>query len=166
MIAKLSKKDIVAFSYITILSIIAVVYAFSIIPSPGKEQVIARDAKRVADLSNIQTAVDNYYQTHNTLPSTLDNLKTQAYDPSTPLVKTDPQTKQPYEYSVTSTYSYKLCATFETDSTKDQPDPNDSTTYPVYGGDFTHPQGHFCFTEREQPPYNQTYPVTHPSIFP
>ena len=166
MIAKLTKKDIIAFGYITLLSIIAVAYAFSIIPSPAKEQIIATDAKRVSDLSDIQTAVDNYYQTHNKLPATLDNLKTKAYDPSTPLVKTDPKTNQPYEYTVTSTYGYKLCATFATDSTKEQPDPNDSTTYPVYSGDFTHPEGHFCFTQKEQPPYNQPIPVTHPKIYP
>src|SRR6185437_8532699 len=162
MIEKLNKKDIIALSYITILSLIAVVYGFSIIPSPAKEQVIATDAKRVSDLSNIQTTVDNYYQTHNVLPTTLDQLKSQAYSPSTPLDKTDPQTNKPYEYTVMSQYNYQLCATFATDSTKDQTDPNDTTSvsYPVYNGDFTHPAGHFCFTEKEQPPYNG--PITHP----
>ncbi len=166
MIGKLNKKDITALIYITLLSIIAVVYGFSIIPSPASEQVLATDHKRVVDLANIQTAVNNYYQTNKALPSTLDELTTQVYDASTPLEKTDPQTKQPYEYSVSGQYSYKLCATFATDSTKEQTNAYDTTTvsYPVYKDQFNHPVGHFCFTEREQPPYNP--PVIYPTRLP
>ncbi len=169
MIANLNKKDIIAISYITLLSVISIGYGFSIIPSPAKQQVIAADQKRVEDLANIQTAVDYYYQTHDTLPTTLDDIKTQAYSPTTPLRRTDPTTGASYEYSVTSPYSYSFCATFETDSNKQQADPNDTTdySYPVYKGDFTHPIGHYCFTEREQPNYNYSpSPSDYPVIIP
>jgi len=163
MIVKLTKKDIIAIGYITLLSIVAVVYAFSVIPSPATERTLATDHKRVSDLGEIQLAVDNYYQTNNTLPQSLDNLTTLPYSTSTPLEKTDPQTHQPYEYSVTGPYSYKLCATFATDSSKEKPNQYDdiNVSYPMFSGDFSHPVGHFCFAEKEQPPYNP-----HPSIFP
>jgi hypothetical protein len=168
MTGKLTKKDIIALGYITLLSIVAVVYGFSIIPSPSSEQQIATDQKRVTDLSNIQAAIEIYYQDNSALPVNLDTLTTQAYDTSTPLEKTDPQTKHPYEYMVTGPYSYKLCATFTTDSMKTQPNQYDKpvVSYPVYNGNFTHPAGHFCFTEQEQPPYNPQEPSTHPTIFP
>jgi type II secretory pathway pseudopilin PulG len=168
MIGKLNKKDIIALIYISLLSIIAVVYGFSIVPSPGQEQIFATDHKRVVDLANIQSAVDDYYQTNNTLPQSLDEITTQTNDPSTPLEKTDPQTKQPYEYTITSVYSYKICATFTTDSTKEQPNENDTTVpdYSSYQDQFKHPSGHFCFMEQEQPPNNPPYPINNPTLYP
>ena len=169
MIGNLNKKDIIALVYITLLSIIAVGYGFSIIPSPMSEQAFATDQKRVEDLSNIQTAVDAYYQNNDKLPISLTSITTQAYDPSMPLEKKDPQTNQPYVYQVTSSYSYELCATFTTDSSKEQPDQYDNTGvyYPITNGSYTHPAGYFCFTEREQPKYNppSSYPPVYP-IFP
>lgn len=161
MIGKLNKKDILALSYITLLSLVAVVYGFSVIPSPASEQTIATDHKRVVDLAYIKEAVDNYYQTNtSTLPQTLDEITTRAYDSSTPLEKNDPQTNQLYEYTVTGPYSYRLCATFTTDSSKELADTTDQTTvdYPVYKAQFVHPTGHFCFNEHETPPYYPPYP--------
>jgi hypothetical protein len=168
MIGNMTKKDIVALSYITFLSIASVIYGFSIIPSPASEHVIATDHKRVVDLANIQSAVDNYYQTNNTLPPTLDVLTTQAYDGSTPLAKTDPQTKQPYEYSVTGQYSYELCATFTTDSNKEKPNPDDTTVpdYSSYKDQFNHPIGHYCFTESEQTTDSPSPVEVYPSRLP
>jgi hypothetical protein len=168
MIGKLNKKDSIALIYITLLSIIAVVYSFSIIPSPLTEQNITTDLKRVDDLANIKTAVDNYYQTNGTLPQSLGELTQQAFSYTQPLEKTDPQTKQPYEYTILNQYSYQLCATFTTDSKKDQPDSyvTTSVSYPVYNGDFTHPQGHYCFTQREQPPYPPPSIQINPTKYP
>lgn len=159
MTGKLTKKDILALSYITILSVVAVVYGFSIIPSPVTERVIATDHKRVVDLANIQTAVDNYYQNNNsTLPPNLDSITTQAYDGSTPLAKTDPDTKQPYEYHILDPYNYQLCATFTTDSNKEKPEQYDTTVpdYSSYKDQFTHPVGHYCFSESETPPVSDS----------
>ncbi|HSX09087.1 MAG TPA: hypothetical protein VLF93_02965 [Candidatus Saccharimonadales bacterium] len=168
MIANLNKKDIVAIVYITLLSVIAVVYALSIIPSPNTEQIIARDHKRIADLGDIKSAVDYYYQQNNILPPSLAELTTQAYSPSTSLEKNDPKTHEPYEYTVTSSYSYSLCATFETDSTKEQPNSYDTTAedYSIYDNQFNHGIGHSCFTEKEPPLYDQSFPIAHPTIFP
>ncbi len=165
MIEKLNKKDIIALIYITLLSIIAVVYGFSIIPSPVQEQTIATDQKRVVDIAQLQTSIDDYYQTNKTLPSSLDEITTNTYNTSTLLEKTDPQTKQPYEYTLLDQYTYQLCADFTTDSTKESPDTYDTTVsdYPVYKDQFKHLSGHICFTKREPIPQN---PSTYPTIFP
>src|SRR5579859_4602627 len=147
MIGKLTKKDIIALLYMTILSVVAVVYGFSIIPSPTAEQKVATDHKRVVDLANIQASVDDYFNSNNVLPPSLSEVTTNANDNTTPLEKIDPQTKQPYVYQVTGPYSYQLCATFTSSSYNESPNMDDTVNpdYSTYSSDFKHPAGYFCF---------------------
>jgi hypothetical protein len=153
MMGILHKKDILAMIYITILTVVALVYGFNIIPSPAKEQQISMDHKRVIDLGTLQTSIDDYYQNNNTLPQSLNDLTFNTNDFSTPLHKTDPQTQDPYQYFVTSPTSYQLCATFATSSSQDDTNAYDDTNadYSSYSSTFTHPAGHFCFSETETP---------------
>jgi len=162
----LHKKDIIAVMYITILTIVAVVYGFNIIPSPSKEKLMVADHKRVIDLGTIQAAIDDYYQNNSMLPQSLNELTYNANDPSTPLNKVDPQTHQPYEYFITSPTSYQLCALFLTNSAQDDTNAYDdaASDYSTYSSNFKHPAGHFCFTKTETStdipsPYEQLSPA-------
>jgi hypothetical protein len=149
MIEKQFNKDRVALVYISMLTIIAVVYGFTIIPSPFKAREIAYDHKRVVDLGQIQSAIDTYYQNNNKLPNSLNDLPKTS--DSITLEKADPQTQQPYEYHITNPTSYKLCANFTTDTTNEDSNYYDTNNpdYSTYSSDFTHAIGHKCFDENE-----------------
>lgn len=166
MIGKLTSKDKIALLYMTTLSIVAVLYGFSIIPSPSTENLISTDHKRVVDLANIQASVDDYYQSNSVLPPSLDEMTTNINDTTTPLEKNDPKTKQPYSYQVISPYAYKLCATFTNNSYNENPNNSDTVNpdYATYSSDFKHPAGYYCFTERETPANAPlpTYPTQYP----
>src|SRR5689334_14627785 len=138
-------QDIIVLIVVTILSVLAGIYGFSRIPSPAKQHAIKLDHKRIADLANIQYSITDYAQTNDALPTSLDQVKTQRYS-TTPLEKTDPETNVPYEYTVISSTSYQLCATFTTDSSKEDANYYDSDNY-VYSADktkFAHGIGPKC----------------------
>ncbi len=162
----LHKKDALALMYITILTIAALVYGFYIIPSPAKEREIVADHRRVADLGALHSEIDIYYQDNQQLPQTLATISNN----DKPLNKIDPATQQPYEYTMTSEKSYKLCANFTTSSSND--DPNDYDTanpdYSTYQDKLKHPAGHYCFDENENAydysgqDATNTYPTSEP----
>ena len=151
MIVLQNKKIIIGVIYITILTIIAFIYALSIIPSPSMERNITADHKRVTDLGTLQQNIDSYYQTNSVLPQSLKELTSNTYDPTTPLDKTDPETKQPYIYKIVDPSDYKLCAIFQTSSLKEDPTTDDTSdpTYSTYSSLFKHPIGYHCFSESE-----------------
>ncbi|HWY79896.1 MAG TPA: hypothetical protein VNW29_06075 [Candidatus Sulfotelmatobacter sp.] len=157
MIGKQFNKDAITLAYITILTAIALVYGFTIIPSPALQQMFAIDHKRVVNLGYIQSSIDTYYQTNSQLPKSLNELTTNSYNSQEPLSKIDPQTKQPNGYIITSSSTYKLCATFATNSSKEDVNSYDITNnydYPTFKDKFKHPVGYYCFNEKE---YQNTY---------
>lgn len=148
MIKNLRKKETLAIIYMTLLAGLALVWGFSIIPFPGRENGIINDHKRVIDLANIQNSIDSYYTTNNHLPQTLSTLGNSS-DYGTPLETTDPQTNQEYGYIITSPNTYNLCATFSTSSSQDDPNAYDDSSgdYASYSDQFKHPSGYYCFSE-------------------
>lgn len=150
MIGKTFNKDLVAPVYITVLTVIALVYGFTIVPSPQTERNRSFDHKRVSDLGNIKTSIDNYYNDNGNLPPSLSVLKSDDSE-GIKLYKTDPQTKQQYGYSITGPETYKVCATFLTDSSKDDANSYDDNApdYTTYMDDFKHSVGYHCFEENE-----------------
>ncbi|HZE87697.1 MAG TPA: hypothetical protein VE090_05865 [Methylomirabilota bacterium] len=140
-------KDLFSLIYITVLTVLAGVYGFMIIPSPALQRERLLDHKRVTDLGQIQYTIDDYYHKANQLPQTLEALSTNSYAPSTPLTKIDPQTSKPYEYQITNQLSYKLCATFTTDSSKEAPSTYDDQNYNYtsFRDKFKHAIGTKCF---------------------
>lgn len=166
MIGRLTKKDKIALVYITLLTLFAVVYGFSIIPSPLRQQILAYDQQRVVDLGEIQSSVEDYYQTNNTLPNSLDDLSN-TYDSSNQLDITDPQTKQPYEYTILNPTSYQLCAVFTHSSLNEKQSPEETTSvanYPAFSYQFKHPAGHYCFTKQIPFSMYNNPPQTQPLI--
>ena len=145
----MNRKDIISTIYITILTAAALVYGFMSIPSPAQQHEISLDHRRVSDLGEIKQTIEQYYQTNNHLPVSLDELKTNAYTSTEPLNKKDPQTNAPYEYKILHEVppDIQLCATFTTDSSKDDPTASDNANYAYssFSGNYQHPKGHYCF---------------------
>src|SRR5258708_10129974 len=160
-------KNSIALVYISFLALVSVVYGLTIIPSPAQEHDRSLDHKRVVDLGELHTAIETQYQQNSALPQSLGEITATNDDPSSPLNKTDPQTNQPYEYKITSPTTYKLCATFATDSSKEDPATYDANNYnyATYKDQFKHLSGHYCFTETEEATGGVDYGNS-PTIFP
>jgi hypothetical protein len=110
---KLSIKSAIAVCAISVTVIITIAGFFTM-GSPGDERARRQDAQRVNDLTQIAYAVDQYAYVYKTLPQKLEDLTTKRDIYITSI--TDPVTHAPYEYTVTASNTYELCATFETDS--------------------------------------------------
>lgn len=153
MTGKLLNKDTWSLIYITALTVAALLYGFSTIPSPSQQRDIKLDHERVSDLGQLNFSINEYYTNHEQLPKSLDELTDNAYAPGTPLIKEDPVTHQQYEYIITSLTSYKLCATFASDSTKEAQYAydEDNYNYSSFSDNFKHGKGHICFIKTVPP---------------
>lgn len=89
-----------------------IVYSFVIIGSPKTQRELRLDQRRLEDLQTIQSQVLNYWQEHEKLPDSLNAM----IDPlqSWQHIPTDPEFEKGvhYDYNVTGTLSFELCATF------------------------------------------------------
>jgi len=68
----------------------------------------ARDAKRIADLKQLQVALELYYDESGSYPLTLNELS-----PRYIAVPVDPKTNNPYDYQRQGETDYKICAQLE-----------------------------------------------------
>jgi hypothetical protein len=96
-----------------ILAVVTIVAGFFIVGTPAQARLARFDAQKVMDLQNIQYQVTYYWQAKQKLPASLADL---TNSPSYGAVPVDPQTQAEYEYSATGALSFKLCATFNTES--------------------------------------------------
>lgn len=118
---------------------VMVVVGFTYIGGPGKQRLLRADGRRVQDLYQLSQSVDTFWRTHeNELPNSLADL--------TPPAAADPLTRAPYTYTLLTSTSYNLCASFSLAS------PPRSESSP-----WRHPEGSHCFTfdtaHMPQPPY-------------
>lgn len=93
------------------LAIGAIVGGTIAVGTPFKLQATKRDDARVTALKRIQQEIEGYATGHFALPNQLSDLPSMLVYPDR---YSDPQTRIPYEYRITSVNSYDLCATFET----------------------------------------------------
>ncbi len=142
----------------------AVIGGFIIVGPPSKQRAVRFDQQRTNDLSSIQSQlVYSYYQSKGTVPESLGELSDSI---SGYMVPTDPETKQPYEYTKKSPLSFELCSTFTLTS-------QDTKGRGEFGGDYgiaypsmiypgapdnnwPHEAGRTCFTRTIDP---EKYPV-------
>lgn len=126
----------------------SVIWGFSVLGSPRTQRLYKYDNQKVNDLSNINNEISNYYSTKGVLPENLTQLSTGYAFP----VLQDMQTQKPYEYEKTGNLTYKLCAEFNFESTKEK---NGSISYPMYGRDgfvyWNHQAGRHCFEQTINP---------------
>lgn len=91
---------------------------FYLIGPPAAERTRRLDERRRMDLQRLQLAANLYWTRNNRLPATLDELAVEA---GTNIYSRDPQTGQPYGYTVKGSDTYELCAEFarESEETRD-----------------------------------------------
>jgi hypothetical protein len=111
-----------------LVALIAVAAGFFIMGTPSQIREMRLDDQRIQDLQNIQWQVINYWQQHESLPATIDDLNDPLANWQAPA---DPVTKEPYTYTRTSPLDFQLCATFAAlgDSSANAygPNPGDTT---------------------------------------
>ena len=123
----------------------SIVWGFSVLGSPRTQQLLKYDEQKVNDLQNINSQIQNFYQLKNKLPATLnDVIGINGYYGTLPV---DEQTGQAYEYRITSSGKYELCANFNLES----PDTTNPSFARVPGAldtlyTWEHSSGHYCFT--------------------
>lgn len=133
----------------------SIVGGFAVMGSPTTQRQIRFDQQKISDLQTIQWQIINYWQAKQKLPENLSVLN----DPLTgTVVPNDSQTNAPYTYSIVSDkdLSFKLCAIFNHDSTKEQGMDQRMISYPSGTGikgeeNWTHSVGETCFTRTIDP---------------
>jgi hypothetical protein len=111
-IGKYNKARVVLSCVAILIALIGIVLGFMIVGSPTKQRSIRFDNQRVSDLQNIQWQIVNYWQQKGKLPNSLDEVK----DPiSGVTIPVDPESNNPYKYSVINATKFELCATFDLD---------------------------------------------------
>ncbi len=86
---------------------------FYLVGPPAEERVRRLDSRRETDLQRLRLAADLYWTRNRRLPATLDELHKEA---GTDIYSRDPQSGQPYEFSVKASDTYELCAEFARES--------------------------------------------------
>jgi hypothetical protein len=103
----------------------------------------------------LQNEIVNYYRAKNALPQSLDQLTNSISGIRPP---NDPQSRRPYEYRMTGTLSFQLCADFSLPTVL-QEKPLAYSTPGVSGWNWSHGTGRECFTRTIDPALNGSPPV-------
>lgn len=126
-----------------VVVVAVVIAAVAIIGPPAKQREARLDARRVQDLGRIESAIARHAGQHGTLPADLPGL---ASRPGQRISTADPVDGTPYDYRITGPLTYRLCATFSTDTA----DPR-ATTDRV-PDEWSHGAGRQCFERRYRAP--------------
>lgn len=116
------------------VALIAVAISIHLHP-PSEARARRLDQIRMQSLQQTEIALYSYFAAHQALPADLSVLDSEE-NHHRDVKWHDPETGQPYEYSVTGDKTYQLCATFSMSS-----DTND-TPIGLFG---THTAGRDCF---------------------
>lgn len=112
---------------------------------PSEERLRTLDRRRSDQINQLTNAVDSFYNNKGYLPATINTLQedqtSYAYINGATI---DPATQAPYEYRVTSSSTFEICGTFDTDTNTSQnrlnPNVPESPIYPS-----PHTAGRVCF---------------------
>ena len=123
----------------SVVVVVAIVLGVALVGSLTTARLKRFDYQRLADLQTIHRELqllchdpDVKDELKRELPSTLEELASLARSERINLI--DPETQQPYVYTVTDATSYELCATFTLERNSD---------VEVF---WNHPTGRHCFT--------------------
>lgn len=140
------KKTAIAASIVVLATI---VLGFILVGSPAQQRKVRFDDQRVSSLSMIQGQITNYYSMKQELPAKLSDLENPLIGFNVPV---DPQTGAAFEYAVTSSLSFELCATFETASIGGEKDvTRPYGIYEPYNESWTHADARTCFSRTIDP---------------
>lgn len=133
----------------------AIISGFFIMGSPNQVRLYRFDSQKVSDLQSIQYQLINFYQQKESLPANLDELNDPLSGWSMPK---DPQGGT-YHYERTGNLSFKLCATFNAESQKNQAAISEPKVYGLEGENWQHSAGEVCFDRtidpQRYPPYSK-----------
>lgn len=138
--------------------VLSIISSFLVIGSPLAARNAKLDGRRISDLQNIQWQIVQFWQQKEKLPGTLNELA----DPiSGYVVPKDPVTETIYEYKVTGTYSFELCAVFSSKALEGNGDLTViADPYAKNGETWSHEKGRHCFNRsidpERYPPYTRT----------
>jgi hypothetical protein len=124
----------------SLLTIAAMACGIWVMGSPAQQRLIRLDDARVADLAQLEVAVERYLREQQQLPATLEVLVNQ---PGTDLRWRDRSSHQPYGYRPLGDEAIELCAHFATDTAR---------TAHGDAGDWPHPAGQHCFRRPVEKP--------------
>lgn len=124
-----------AFVITSLLLVVAGIGAgFGVLGSPARQRRISLDAERIQDLNTIASQLQFQAQEPDKAKS---NLPEQL--PENLKLSRDPVTGEPYEYRRIDESTYKLCATFTTDSREHA----EGSSW--FDAQWQHPEGRYCF---------------------
>ena len=125
-----ANRDSVAAVVAAVAVVAVVVLGFVKTRGPSAQRLYRTDQKRIQNLSQLANELNvQYNRRDKQLPETLDDAQKTKY--------LDPVTGQPPVYTPKPPNKYTLCATFSTDSTKEESDPSFHF--------WTHSAGSKCF---------------------
>ncbi len=140
-----------------ILVVLSIVAGFFIMGSPSQVRLYRFDDQKVSDLQIVQSQIVNYWQQKEALPKSLADLE----DPISGFISPkDPQSGEPYAFTLDEGLTFELCAVFNSESQG----PAQRSAYEPYSGDVTnenwqHGAGEHCFERtidpERYPPYNK-----------
>lgn len=134
---------------VSLVTVVAMVSAFWIAGSPFTARLAGFDQQRIYDLQGIQGQIVNYFQRKQVMP---ENLSLLADSISGYVAPTDPETNQPYEYTIkdASALVFELCATFKTKGNQYQQGVKSLPAYPdsSYSQNWNHGIGRVCFERK------------------
>ncbi|MDP2647818.1 MAG: DUF5671 domain-containing protein [Candidatus Yanofskybacteria bacterium] len=150
-----SHKMLKTFAYVVIAAVTgATVWGFVLAGSPGSQREVRLDEQRVQDLQSIQWQIVNYWQSKESLPANLSDLRDSLSGYVPPV---DPVTQQAYEYGILGDLSFRLCANFDTAS-QDGSAKDGSYAYPrpigpegIQNDNWLHDPGRTCFERTIDP---------------
>lgn len=145
-----------AYAFIAIV-LGSIILGFLVMGSPTTQRELRMDAERVNNLSTIQYQIVDYWQRNSKLPATLADLNDSLGYYGVP---TDPETNQPYTYSVTGANTFQLCATFAQSSAIEM----NGEYYPELSmvkdaSNWKHDAGNHCFTRTIDPALYKPQPT-------
>lgn len=142
-----------------ILLVIMIVGGVLIAGSPSEQRLQNIDEERVRDLQEITNHINAYYEQKMSLPMSLDDVEGFRRTTEVPFgvtfVPTDPVTEESYAYDAIDEETYRLCATFATDSFETMAE----ATLSVYEKEWLHKSDTQCFERTVEKPDVTTKPL-------
>jgi hypothetical protein len=125
--------------------IVSMGVGFTLIDSPLYARAKTFDAQRVSDIQQTQFGIRNYYDKHQKLPASLDELREEGMVGKYTIE--DPATEKQYDYRIIDEQSYELCADFTTDNHDEE---QRGYRRGPYGESLLHAAEHTCFEQNVQ----------------
>lgn len=132
----------------SIAVIVAIVSGFFVMGSPAKQRAVRLDEQRIQHLVRIQNEVIAYWQDKEALPASLEDLSDSLSSFESPA---DPITDKAYVYEVADELRFRLCATFETESTESPVEYDYYYYSSAVQSNWTHGSGYSCFERTIDP---------------